>query len=130
MKPTHLLSLGLGVTLLAGLGACSSGPQTVEKVVDSRNAAQKAAACVAEFEPDGKAPQIMTYDSKTKTEVHVNTDGKDVDVTAQNATDNTALGMGGRVGGSLPEACTDETPIAKPAIPVKPKSGVRMPWQK
>ncbi len=88
------------------------------KTVDVRTDKEKAAACVANFEPDGKAPQVMTYDSSTKTEVHVNTEGKRVDVTAQNAQDNTALGMGGKVGGKVPQACTDADPLPGSALPV------------
>lgn len=126
MRASHLLLAGLGLGAMVALGACT--PQTIENRVDLRTPAEKAAACVAQFETDGKAPQIMTYDSKTKTEVHVNTDGRDVDVTAQNATDNTSMGMGGRVGGNIPEACTDATPIAAPAIPSRPKSSKRMSW--
>ncbi|WP_349321359.1 hypothetical protein [Asticcacaulis sp. MM231] len=87
------------------------------KAIDVRTDKEKAAACVAAFEANGQAPQIMTYDSDTKTEVHMNTDGKRVDVTAQNAEDNTAMGMGGKVGGRIPEACTDADPIPGSALP-------------
>ncbi len=59
----------------------------------------------------GKAPQIMTYDSDTRTETHVNTQGREVTVTAQNATDNTSMGMGGKLGYKRPESCTSNDPI-------------------
>ncbi len=57
----------------------------------------------------------MTYDSSTQTEVHMNQQGRDVNVTAQNPTDNTAMAMGGTVGGDIPDACTDADPRPLPA---------------
>ncbi|MGZ3297474.1 MAG: hypothetical protein ACXWKW_01265 [Asticcacaulis sp.] len=95
----------LGALVPVGL----TGPRVRD--VDIRTPEQRAQACVQEFDPKGKAPQVMTYDSNTKTEVHMNTEGRSVDVTAQNSTDNTAMGMGGKVGGRIPEACTDADPL-------------------
>lgn len=94
-----------GIALVGGLSACDPGPRY--DYVDARTQAQRAEACVAQFEPDGKAPQVMTYDSQSKTEVHMNQDGKLVTVTAQNKPDATSLGMEGKVGGSRPSTCTD-----------------------
>lgn len=74
--------------------------------VDVRTPEEKAAACVAEMEPKGKAPQVMTYDSDTRTETHLNTKGREVSVTAQNATDNTSMGMEGKLGERRPDVCT------------------------
>jgi hypothetical protein len=124
MKIISLSAVGL--TLLLGLSACGSNEVVLRD--DLRTDAQRAQACVARYDPQGKASQIMTYDSKTKTEVHLNTDGKDIRVTGQNSTDNTSVGMGAEVGGyDLPTYCTDQT--------VKPSSGksskrssFRMPW--
>jgi len=117
MKASHLILAGLGIASMA-LGGCTSyyGRGRTD-YVDVRTQQEKAAQCVAAFEPNGQAPQIMTYDSDTKTEVHLNQDGKRVDVTAQNAQDNTSLGMGGKVGGRQPEACTDADPLPATAYP-------------
>jgi hypothetical protein len=117
MKASILIVAGLGV-VAAGLSGCYSNyPREHTRYVDLRTDKERAAACVAAFEPDGKAPQVMTYDSTTGTEVHMNQDGKRVDVTAQNASDNTSLGMGGKVGGRIPEACTDADPLPGAALP-------------
>ncbi len=120
MKAAKLILAGAAVAaMIGGLGGCSSyyGRRTPTNYVDVRNQREKAAECVAAFEGDGRAPQVMTYDSETKTEVHVNQDGRNVNVTGQNAEDNTAMGMGGKVGGKVPQACTDADPIPGPAIP-------------
>ncbi|ESQ76173.1 hypothetical protein [Asticcacaulis sp. AC402] len=116
MKASILILAGLSV-LAAGLTGCQSNPRERTRYVDVRTERERAQQCVAAFEPGSKAPQIMTYDSETGTEVHMNQDGRRVDVTAQNASDNTALGMGGKVGGKIPEACTDADPISGPALP-------------
>jgi hypothetical protein len=118
MRASILILAGLGV-VCAGLSGCETyrGDRYGTRYVDVRTQKEKAAQCVAAFEPNGQAPQIMTYDSDTKTEVHMNTEGKRVDVTAQNAEDNTAMGMGGKVGGRIPEACTDADPIPGSALP-------------
>ncbi|MDC7694611.1 hypothetical protein PQU94_09995 [Asticcacaulis sp. DXS10W] len=97
-----------GFALMGGLSACEPGGPRYD-YVDARTQAQRADACVAQFEPNGTAPQVMTYDSQSKTEVHMNQDGKLVTVTAQNKPDSTSLGMEGKVGGSRPVSCTDAT---------------------
>jgi len=114
----------VGLCLILGLSACGSSEVIVRE--DLRTDAQRAQACVAKFDPKGKASQIMTYDSKTKTEVHLNTEGRDITVTGQNATDNTSVGMGAEVGGSIPDYCTDQT--IKPSSGKSKRSGFRMPW--
>ncbi|ESQ86171.1 hypothetical protein AEAC466_02970 [Asticcacaulis sp. AC466] len=121
MKRSIVILAGLGV-IGVSLSGCESyyGQRYRTSYVDVRTQKEKADQCVAAFEPDGKAPQVMTYDSNTKTEVHVNQDGRRVDVTAQNAQDNTSLGMGGKVGGKIPDACTDADPNALPAIRKRP----------
>lgn len=110
MKASILILAGLSVALVS-LTGCETYRRPRTETVDVRSAKERAAECVAAFEPDGKAPQVMTYDSETGTEVHMNQDGKRVDVTAQNQADNTSLGMGGKVGGRIPEACTDADPL-------------------
>ncbi|EGF92649.1 hypothetical protein ABI_10860 [Asticcacaulis biprosthecium C19] len=117
MKASILILAGLTVFTAVGLTACETTPRERTRYVDVRSERERAQQCVAAFEPDGKAPQVMTYDSKTGTEVHMNQDGRRVDVTAQNASDNTALGMGGKVGGKIPEACTDADPLPGAALP-------------
>ncbi len=117
-KASILLLAGLGF----GLSACT---HVRTERVDVRNAQERAQECVAAFEPQGKAPQVMTYDSDTQTEVHMNQEGRNVDVTAQNATDNTAMAMGGKVGGKIPEACTDADPAPYEA---EPKHHFKTPW--
>ena len=119
MKASIVILAGLGIGLALSLSGCETygrrGPDY--GYVDPRTSQEKAQECVAAFEPSGKAPQVMTYDSDTGTEVHMNTEGKRVDVTAQNNRNDTALGMGGKVGGGIPEACTDADPRSGPAIP-------------
>lgn len=123
MKIISLSAVGL--TLLLGLSACHhTNPPIID---DLRTDAQRAQACVARFDPQGKASQIMTYDSKTKTEVHLNTDGRDISVTGQNSIDNTSVGMGAEVGGALPSYCTDQT-VQPSSGKSSKKSGYRMPW--
>ena len=123
MKAPILILAGVAVVALTG---CSSYGYDRDRdrdryqTVDVRTQKQRAEECVAAFEGDGQAPQVMTYDSKTNTEVHMNQDGRRVDVTAQNAQDNTSLGMGGKVGGKIPEACTDADPKPYGAAPRKP----------
>ncbi|MEM9966400.1 MAG: hypothetical protein AAGC58_13755 [Asticcacaulis sp.] len=109
MKRWRGVSLGVSgaVVMLGGLTACHHEPAYYP--VDNRSQAQKADACVERYEPDGKAPQVMTYDSETSTEVHLNQDGKVVTVTAQNKPDATSFGVEGKVGGARPESCTDAT---------------------
>jgi hypothetical protein len=94
MKIISLSAVGL--TLLFGLTACFEKEIRITETYGGELA--KARACVDQFDPQGKSSQIMTYDTKTKTEVHLNTDGRFVNVTGQNATDNTSLGMKGKVG--------------------------------
>ena len=124
---SFLIFAGLGAAV-AALSGCTTYDDRRYPVSyeDQRTQEQRAAECVANFEPGDKAPQIMTYDSESKTEVHLNTDGRKVDVTAQNATDDTAMGMGGKVGGNIPEACTDAYPKPAPAIPKR--RGYRTGW--
>jgi len=93
-----------GVALLVGLTGCET---TRYEYVDGRTPAQRADACVASIENTDKAPQVMTYDSETRTEVHVNQDGKTVSMTAQNKPDATSMGARGTVGGGRPDTCTD-----------------------
>lgn len=141
MRASILILAGAG--LCVGLTGCTSVRVPVPNLgllvpvgltgyrtqtVDIRTDKEKAAACVANFEPDGKAPQVMTYDSSTKTEVHMNTEGRRVDVTAQNSTDNTALGMGGKVGGKVPQACTDADPLPGSAVPVHGSDKQKTSW--
>jgi len=95
-----------GVALLVGLSACET---TRYEYVDGRTPAQRADACVTYIENTDKAPQVMTYDSETRTEVHVNQDGKTVSMTAQNKPDATSMGARGTVGGGRPDTCTDAT---------------------
>jgi len=113
MKASKLIVAGLGLGLmLVSLGACESyGGRTRRVVYDPRSDAERAAACVAAFEPSGKAPQVMTYDSDTRTETHLNTEGRQVTVTAQNSTDNTSMGMAGKLGEKRPESCTSNDPV-------------------
>ncbi|MDV6332002.1 hypothetical protein [Asticcacaulis sp. 201] len=127
MKRSIVILAGLGV-IGVSLSGCESyyDQRYRTSYVDVRTQKEKADQCVAAFEPDGKAPQVMTYDSNTKTEVHVNQDGRRVDVTAQNAQDNTSLGMGGKVGGRIPDACTDADPNPLPAIRKRPNQ--RQSW--
>lgn len=115
MKASILLLAGLGVAAV-GLSGCYNTREYTRNV-DLRSQKERADACVVAFEPNGKAPQVMTYDSQTQTEVHMNQDGKRVDVTAQNHTDSTSMGMGGKVGGRIPEACTDADPIPGSSVP-------------
>lgn len=75
--------------------------------------ALKAQACVERYEPNGKTPQVMTYDSSTNTEVHLNQDGKVVTVTGQNKPDSTSFGVGAKVGGARPDNCTDDTVVLR-----------------
>ena len=118
MRASIVILAGLGIGLAVSLSGCETyGRRHTPDYVDPRNQQEKAQECVAAFEPNGKAPQVMTYDSDTGTEVHMNTEGKRVDVTAQNNRSDTSLGMGGRVGGGIPEACTDADPRSGPAIP-------------
>ena len=113
-----------GASLLAmSLAGCSSYRDRDRYdygYYDPRDQQERAQECVAAFEPSGKAPQVMTYDSDTGTETHMNTEGRNVNVTAQNNRDQTALGMGGKVGGNIPQACTDADPRPGPAIPRQP----------
>lgn len=114
MKASKLIVGGLGLGMLVvSLSACTYYERNRRVVIDPRSDAERAAACVAAFEPEGKAPQIMTYDSDTRTETHVNTKGREVTVTAQNATDDTSMGMGGKLGERRPEACTSNDPIPR-----------------
>jgi hypothetical protein len=114
-KPVIWAVLGGG--LIAALSGCD---HYYPYPVDNSTQKQRAEACVARFDPEHKAPQVMTYDSATGTETHMNTEGRNVAVTAQNAQDNTALGMGGKVGGNMPAACTDYQPGVAPAAPAGP----------
>lgn len=116
MKAHILMKAGL---MFAGLGALAlvGCAHYYPYPVDNSTQKQRAEACVAQYDPEHKAPQVMTYDSATGTETHMNTEGRNVAVTAQNAQDNTALGMGGKVGGGIPTACTDYDPGAGPAAP-------------
>ena len=116
MKASILMAAGLG-TLALGLGGCA---HYYPYPVDNSTQKQRAEACVAQYDPEHKAPHVMTYDSATGTETHMNTEGRKVSVTAQNAQDNTALGMGGKVGGDIPTACTDYDPGVGPANPPTP----------
>ncbi len=115
MKASKLIVTGLGLgMLLVSLGACESyynHRNSSRLVYDPRSDQERAAACVAAFEPSGKAPQVMTYDSDTRTETHLNTEGRQVTVTAQNSTDNTSMGMAGKLGEKRPESCTSNDPI-------------------
>lgn len=108
MKRVAVILGGAGL-ICAGLAGCTRGYYDEPLSYDNRTQAQKAEACVDQFEPEGKAPQVMTYDSETKTEVHLNQDGKIVTLTAQNKPDETSLGMEGKVGGARPVTCTDAT---------------------
>ena len=119
MRASIVILAGLGIGLAVSLSGCETyGHHRADYgYTDPRNQQEKAQECVAAFEPNGKAPQVMTYDSDTGTEVHMNTEGKRVDVTAQNNRNDTSLGMGGKVGGGIPEACTDADPRVGPAIP-------------
>ncbi len=123
MKASILVLAGVAAVALAGCTSYHRGDRY--QTVDVRSANERAQECVQAFEPDGKAPQVMTYDSNTQTEVHMNQEGRRVDVTAQNATDNTAMAMGGKVGGKIPEACTDADPQPGPAIPTH---HFKTPW--
>ncbi|MDC7684095.1 hypothetical protein PQU92_12465 [Asticcacaulis sp. BYS171W] len=120
MKRVAVILGGAGL-LCGGLSACSD-PNYAYVPVDNRTQAQKAEACVQQFEPTGQAPQVMTYDSQSKTEVHLNQEGKVVTVTAQNKPDATALGMEGKVGGSRPTTCTDATVARGGPAPKETKS--------
>ncbi|WP_443749529.1 hypothetical protein [Asticcacaulis solisilvae] len=114
MKASKLILAGLALGALVSLSACNSyyGENRSHNLVyDVRSDQEKAAECVAAFEPSGKAPQVMTYDSDTRTETHLNTQGREVTVTAQNSTDNTSMGMGGKLGVKRPESCTSNDPI-------------------
>lgn len=123
MKRSIVILAGLSV-IGVSLSGCESyyDHRYRTSYVDVRSPKEKADQCVANFEQDGKAPQIMTYDSDSKTEVHMNQEGKRVDVTAQNTQDNTSMGMGGKVGGKLPEACTDADPNPLPAVRKRPRA--------
>ncbi|MDI7776309.1 hypothetical protein [Asticcacaulis sp. EMRT-3] len=120
MKASILILAGLGAGLTLGMSGCVAYHRYPIAYEDPRSPAERAQACVSTFEPDGKAAQVMTYDSATGTETHMNSDGRQVAVTAQNARDNTALGMGGKVGGGIPVACTDADPRVLPAYPAPP----------
>jgi hypothetical protein len=112
MKASKLILAGLAVGGLVSLGGCAQDYYHTRNVVyDVRSDQERAAECVAAFEPSGKAPQVMTYDSDTRTETHLNTEGREVTVTAQNSTDNTSMGMGGKLGVKRPESCTSNDPI-------------------
>lgn len=112
MRASILVLASLGV-IAFGLTGCQTMPGN-NHYSDPRSAKELAAECVARYEPGGKAPQVMTYDSATGTEVHMNQTGKTVNVTAQNHPDVTSMGMGGTVSDAPPTGCTDETVGAPP----------------
>lgn len=113
MKASKLIVAGLGLGMIVSLAGCNHyGSDRRVEIRETRTAAERAAACVAAFEGEnGKAPQVMTYDSDTRTETHLNTDGRKVTVTAQNAVENTSAGMGVTLGERRPESCTSNDPV-------------------
>jgi hypothetical protein len=115
-----------GAVCLVALSSC--GHRDEPLVLDNRTQSQKAEACIQQFEPEGKAPQVMTYDSETKTEVHLNTEGKIVTLTAQNKPDETAMGVEGKVGGARPKTCTDAS-VSRGESEPKRKESRRNPFR-
>ncbi len=114
MKASKLIVAGLSLGMIVSLAGCATYQTRRVEYRETRSASERAAACVAAFEGEnGKAPQVMTYDSGTGTETHLNTDGRKVTVTAQNAGDKTSAGMGVTLGERKPESCTSNDPVPR-----------------
>lgn len=116
MNASKLIVAGLSLGMIVSLAGCATYQTRRVEYRETRSASERAAACVAAFEGEnGKAPQVMTYDSGTGTETHLNTEGRKITVTGQNAGDKTSAGMGVTLGERKPESCTSNDPVPRDA---------------
>lgn len=100
MRASQLILAGMLATAGLALGGC----ETVTIAERDQTAAQAADACVADIEGGKKAPQIMTYNTTSKVETHVQTFPDGAAMTVQDRQANKATGVDIKVG-DRPYSC-------------------------
>lgn len=99
MKASNILMAGLSLGAIISLSGCAS--VYVER---TRAAEQAAQECLNEIESSKKAPQIMTYNSDSKVETHVQTYPDGASMTVQQHGTNKVTGVDTKVG-ERPYSC-------------------------
>ena len=100
MKASQSILTGVSALALLAMTACAPTVY-VDSTVSARQAAQE---CVEDIESSKKAPQIMTYNSETKVETHVQTFPDGATMTVQDKDNNKVTGVDAKLG-ERPYSC-------------------------
>jgi len=126
MKAAHVFMLGIGSGLAALLSGCAH--QTVY-VEHTKTAEQAMQGCVADIDPSKKPPQIMTYNTDTKLETHVQTYGDGAAMVVKDESNNKATGVD-TVVGERPYSCNANGKDVSTLAPATPEEMAKIKQMK